>query len=258
MLESLLEVCRDLKLSTLAEQLPRQLEEASRQGITHENWLYQLLLEEQQQRNSKRIQRRLHDAKFPIVKTFDGFDFSRAQQLSETRLRRLAEGDYIQHARPIILMGEPGTGKTHIASALGYEAIQSNVRVRFVTASHLLNQLTEARNQHNLSKIIASYARWKLLIIDELGYLPLAQTDAELLFQVLSERHEQASVIITTNLPFSEWNKVFPDLRLCKALLDRLTHRAEIIETGSQSMRFTETMKHLKESNQEEVKNDAL
>ena len=140
------------------------------------------------------------------------------------------------------MLGEPGTGKTHLATALGVAAAQRGRSVRFVTAARLATELAEARDAHALGRVVGRYSRIEVLVLDELGYVPLGRTDAELLFQVLSERQERRPVIVTTNLPFGEWTSVFSDARLCRAVVDRLTHRAHIIETGSQSIRLAETL----------------
>ena len=168
-------------------------------------------------------------------------DFSQSPKVSARRIRELAEGDYIDHARPVLFLGDAGTGKTHLATALCVAACQQRRRVRFTTASRLVNELVEAREEHELSRVIRRYARYELLCIDELGYVPLADVGAELLFQVVSERCERAALVITTNLPFSEWTQVFTNVRLCKALLDRVTDQAHILETGTESYRFRRT-----------------
>jgi DNA replication protein DnaC len=200
-------------------------------------------------RSQKRLTRLVKEAKFPCVKTLDGFNFNRAAHLPETLIRELAQGKYISNAEPIILIGEPGTGKTHLACALGYAAAKSGVAVRFTTTAQRVNLLVEAKDNRILSVITARYARYKLLILDEIGYVPLSKADSELLFQVISQRQERLPLIMTTNLPFSEWTTIFPDHRLCKALVDRITHKAHIIETGEKSMRLEETLKKHKGGN---------
>jgi DNA replication protein DnaC len=172
--------------------------------------------------------------------------FNKSGGISPNQIKKLAQGDYIQEAQGIIFIGEPGTGKTHLATALGIKAAEQGITVRFITASELVNKLIEAKNQQHLSRLVKQYARYPLLILDELGYLPLTKNDAELLFQVLSIRHEKKPVIVTTNLPFSEWTSIFHDQRLCRALIDRITHRAHIIETGIRSIRFEEAMSNKK------------
>jgi DNA replication protein DnaC len=145
---------------------------------------------------------------------------------------------YIERAEPIILIGDCGTGKTHLLTGLCVAACRQKRRVRFATAAALVNELVEAKQQLQLRRILARWERYDLIAIDEVGYVPMADLGAEFLFQVIAERAEKATVIITTNLPFSEWTKVVPNARLCKALLDRITDRAHIIETGADSFRF--------------------
>lgn len=249
MKENIVNLCKELQLSFMAQHINTACEQAQRQQQRYEDFLEKLLLQELDARIEKKARRRVKEAKFPIIKTLDSFDFSKSQYLPETRIRALSAGDYIDKAEPIIFIGEPGTGKTHLATALGYCAAQQGKCVRFITTSQLACQLIEARDNKLLSLLTKRYQRYNLLILDELGYLPLAKTDAELLFQILSQRHEKFPVIITTNLPFSEWTSVFKDSRLCKALIDRITHRAHIIETGENSIRFEQTISILNKLN---------
>ena len=232
--------CRELKLPAIGRDAGRVASEAERSGLSHLEYMLRLLETEVEERRQRRADRRIKEAGFPILKTLDGFDFGRTPAVAEGQLRRLASGEWIDQADTIIFLGEPGTGKTHLAAALGVEAARQGRRVRFVTASRLANELVEARDQLALNRVVGRYSRIDALILDELGYVPLSKTDAELLFQVLSDRQERRALILTTNLPFSEWTSVFPDPRLCRAVLDRLTHRAHIIETGTDSVRLAE------------------
>lgn len=243
MLENIMNLCHELQLNSLRKILPHQLEQAQRQNKSYDVLLHDLFFHEFEERKTRRIARRVKEARFPLAKSLDSFDFSKSESIIPNQIKQLAEGDYIQKAESIIFIGEPGTGKTHLATALAFKAIEQGIIVRFTTASELANKLIEAKTQQQLSRIVEQYARYQLLILDELGYLPLTKNDAELLFQVISLRHEKKSIIITTNLPFSEWTTIFPDQRLCRALIDRITHRAHIIETGARSIRFEEAMK---------------
>jgi DNA replication protein DnaC len=237
-LEHIINLCQELQLNALPKLLPGLLEQAERQHKTHEEVLYDLFFQESEERKIKRMARRTKEARFPLAKALESFDFTKSVSINPNQIKKLAEGSYIQEAESIIFVGEPGTGKTHLAIALGIQAIEQGTAVRFTTTSEMANKLVEAKNQQQLSRIIEHYARYSLLILDELGYLALTKSDAELLFQVISLRHEKRPIIITTNLPFSEGTSVFPDPRLCRALIDRITHRAHIIETGRKSARF--------------------
>jgi DNA replication protein DnaC len=246
--KELKDICGQLNLSSLYKHVMTIHEQARRQQQPHLEFLYEILQQEAEHRITRRAARRVKEARFPRIKTLSSFNFLKSPHLPESKIRTLAEGSYIDAAEPIILIGEPGTGKTHLATALGYEAAQQGHSVRFTSASQLANCLIEARDAQILSRLVSHYQKFSVLIIDELGYLPLNKTDAELIFQVLSYRQEQKPVIITTNLPFSEWTTVFPDQRLCRAVVDRLTHKAHIIETGLDSMRLKQTLDKRKKS----------
>ena len=178
----------------------------------------------------------------PRMKTLEEFDFTKAPQVSATQIQELAQGGYIERAEPVILIGDCGTGKTHLLTGLCIAACRQKRRVRFATAAALVNELGEAKQQLQLRRVLARWERYDLIAIDEVGYVPMADLGAEFLFQVIAERAEKAAVILTTNLPFSEWTQVIPNPRLCKALLDRITDRAHIIETGTDSYRFRRTV----------------
>lgn len=238
-------LCKQLQLSFTATNVDASCEQAQRQHTSYAEFLTELLTRESEAKFDQRAKRRIKEAGFPLVKTLESFDFAKAPDLPETKIRSLAKGTYIEKAEPIIFLGEPGTGKTHLATALGYCAAQQGHCVKFTTVSQLANTLIEARDNRQLSLLSRRYQGYRLLVLDELGYVPLAKTDAELLFQILSQRHEKYSIIITTNLPFSEWTSIFTDHRLCKALIDRLTHRAHIIETGDISARLEQTIARL-------------
>ena len=240
------EHCKPLRLPTIALSCERLSQEAIRERHTHLHFLDALLEAELEERRIKAVARRIQEARLPQVKTLDEFDFSKASPLSASQIMALAAGDYLARKEPILFLGDCGTGKTHLATGLcvagGALRARQLRKVRFVTAAGLVNELLEAQHLNQLGRVLSRWARYDLVCIDELGYVPLAELGAELLFQVISDRAEKASVLITTNLPFSEWTKVFTNARLCKALLDRLTDRAHIIETGSESYRFRRTL----------------
>jgi DNA replication protein DnaC len=234
--------CKALCLPTVAGQCVRLAEEAEREHQTYLGYLDALLLAEPEEREGNTIARRLREAHLPRLKTLDEFDFGQAPQVSPTRLQELAQGDYIERAEPVVFVGESGTGKTHLLTGLCVAACRQKRRVRFCTAAELVNELVEAKHNLQLRRALARWDRYDLVAIDEVGYVPLAEVGAEFLFQVIAERAEKAAVILTTNLPFSEWTQVIPNPRLCKALLDRITDRAHIIETGTESYRFRRTL----------------
>jgi len=225
--------CRALRLPAVADQCASLAEEAIKQRLTYLRYLEALLAAELEERERNTIARRIKDAHLPRMKTLDEFDFSKAPQIAATKIHELAQGGYIERAEPIILIGDCGTGKTHLLTGLCVAACRQKRRVRFATAAALVNELV---------RVLARWERYDLIAIDEVGYVPMADLGAEFLFQVIAERAEKATVILTTNLPFSEWTQVIPNARLCKALLDRITDRAHIIETGADSFRFRRTV----------------
>jgi DNA replication protein DnaC len=240
------EHCKLLHLPTIAAQSRRLAEQAQREQHGYLRYLDALLLAEIEERERNTIAHRLREARLPKVKTLEEFDFSQAPQVSPGLIRELAEGGYIARAEPVVFLGECGTGKAHLLTGLCVAACRQKRRVRFTTAANLVNELVEAKQQLQLSRALAKWERYDLIALDEVGYVPLAEVGAEFLFQVVASRAEKAAVILTTNLPFSEWTAVIPNARLCKALLDRLTDRAHIIETGAESFRFRRTLEKQK------------
>ncbi len=240
--QAIKQACKTLRLPAMAGYCTRLAEEAEREHQTYLGYLDALLAAEVEERERTTIERRIKEAHLPRFKTLDEFDFSSAPTVSPIRIRELAEGGYLDRAEPVVLIGECGTGKTHLLTGLCVAACRQKRRVRFTTAAGLVNELVEAKHQLELRRVVGRWARYDLIAIDEVGYVPLAEVGAEFLFQVIAERAEQAAVILTTNLPFSEWTQVIPNARLCKALLDRITDRAHIIETGTESYRFRRTV----------------
>lgn len=243
---TILEYARKLRLPTLGGQFARLAEEAAKQGQSHLDYLEALLEAELEERERNAIARRIVEAHFPKVKTLDEFDFQKAPQVPTTLIRHLAEGGYLERSEPVLFLGEAGTGKTHLATGLGVAACRQRKRVRFTTAAALINELVEARNQNELNRVTNRWTRFDLIIIDEMAYVAIPESAAELLFQVIAGRAERAAVIVTTNLPFSEWTTMFSNARLCKAMLDRLTDQAHIVETGNESYRFRRTLEKRK------------
>lgn len=209
-------------------------------GASYETYLYRLSEQEILSRMGRKIQLRIKKAQFPSLKTLDNFDFGRLPQLDKKRVLQLMEGDFANKAENVIALGNSGTGKTHLAVALGLTFCQKGEAVLFQTAAHLVHSLIEAHDEKKLLNLKKKLQSYTILIIDELGYVPFSKTGAELLFEILSDRYEQKSLIITSNLPFEEWPQVFGCHRLTGALLDRLTHHSHILLMNGDSYRVAE------------------
>jgi DNA replication protein DnaC len=230
-----------LRLPTVREQAAPLAEAALRDRLTHRAYLAELLGAELDDRNARRRERRIFEARFPRLKRLAEFELAAAPSVDPALLATLERGDWIAAGEPVVLLGDSGTGKSHLLIGLGLAACELGLRVRYVTAAGLVNELAEAADERTLSRVIARYGRLDLLCLDELGYVHLDPRGAELLFQVLTEREERASVAVASNAPFSEWGQTFADPRLAAAVVDRLTFRAHIIETGTQSYRLRAT-----------------
>jgi DNA replication protein DnaC len=230
-----------LKLPVFVREYPKTAIRCAKEKADYAAFLLQLAEMELIEREQKGTQRRIKQARFPSNKTLDDFDFPAVPALNKKQVLELTRGEWIDKKENIIFLGNPGTGKTHLAVALGVAACGRGYSVRFLTAAGLVNQLVEARNEKALLKLQAQLAKLHLLIVDELGYLPFSKTGAELLFEVLSQRYERGSVLITSNLPFEEWTQVLSSERLTGALLDRLTHRVHILPIEGQSYRLAQS-----------------
>jgi DNA replication protein DnaC len=244
----LLQNLKALNLPTMVRNLDSHLRQARENSVDYSEFLLGLTEVELQVRSDNRFKRRMREAKFPLLKTFETFDFDATPDLDRRFIHELAGGEYINEYRNIIFLGKSGTGKTHLATALAVEACKQGMRTRFVTCCGLANELIEARHERDLSRVIQRYARYGLLVLDELGYVPLSKEGADLLFQVFAERHEKGSVIVTTNLGFADWTQIFGEANLTAALLDRLTHRAHILNCNWESYRLKDTLKQTKRS----------
>src|ERR671937_2462334 len=234
---------KQLRLPAIAAEFTKLAREAAAANEGYEQYLLRLTELEVAARASNAVQARIRAAGFPVAKDFDTFDFTALPQLSKPKVLELARGEWIEQRANVCLIGSPGTGKTHLATALGLAACRQGKRVRFFTAAALVTRLEEAQKQYQLDRLLAQLDRTDLLICDELGYLSFSRAGAELLFQVFADRYERKSLLITSNLAFSEWNQVFQGERMTAALLDRLTHRCQIFEMNSESFRFRESMK---------------
>jgi DNA replication protein DnaC len=235
---------KDLKLSAMAKEIEVSLRQASESGIGYEEFLLDLTRAEIQSRASNRLKRRIREARFPLIKPIETFDLHAVPDMDIRIFRELAACEFIKERRNVIFLGSSGTGKTHMATALGLEACKNNFRTRFITCYGLVNELIEAREERELQRLLQRYSRYDLLILDELGYIPFSREGAELLFQVLAERHEKGSVMITTNLGFADWTQVFGEQAMTAALLDRLTHKARIINCIWQSYRLKQSLEY--------------
>jgi DNA replication protein DnaC len=192
--------CKQLRLPAVSAQCVRLAEEAVRERQTHLGYLEALRASEVEERERNTVERRLREARLPRLKTLEDFDFSQAPKVSPSALHELAAGGYIERAEPVIFLGEPGTGKTHLLTGLCVAACRQKRRVRFITAAGLVNELVEAKHQLQLRRVLARWARYGVIALDEVGYVPMADVGAEFLFQVVAERAEKAAVMMTTNL----------------------------------------------------------
>lgn len=235
--------CREIRLPTIARQCATLAEQTRRSNLDPLAYLHSLLTAEHDERRSRRAARRIKEAGFPQVKTIEGFDFARNPDLDEGLIRSLMHSDCVAEGRPVLFLGGSGTGKSHLATALGVAACHRGYAVRYTTASALINELVEAQESRALSRIVNRYARFDLLILDDLGYLPLPIEAAQMLFQIVAERSERKTTVITTNRPFGEWTDVIPEPRLCRAFVERVAFRAHIVETGDKSVRLEEAIK---------------
>jgi DNA replication protein DnaC len=229
---------KKLCLSAFVRHHEAYAAEAAQGNQSYARYLLALAEQEVLEREARRRQRRLKEAKIPIVKDLVSFDFAQIPDLNQQKIRQLVTGEYIDKAEPVILIGNPGLGKTHIATALAVEATRQMRRVRFFNAAALVNELLKAQDEDRVTSFINKALNYKLIVIDELGFIPFTATGAQLMFQLCSALYERVALIVTTNLKFADWTQVFGDERLTVALLDRLTHKAHIIEFVGESYRF--------------------
>lgn len=229
----------DLKLPSMRRDHRKVAKEVAAAGGGFAAYLHTLLEEEVRDRRARRIERRIKEARFPQIKRLGELEAGELPKgITLDLLNELARGDYMTSATNVIAVGSSGTGKTHVCDALGVAACEQSKRVRRYKAIELTSELEEAQEQHQLHRFLRRFAAVDLVIIDELGYMPISQHAADLLFQALSERHERGSVVINTNLPFGEWGQVFQTERLAVALLDRITHNAHVLEMNGESYRL--------------------
>ena len=232
-----------LKLPSIRRQYQALARDAAENSRTYEEYLLALLEQEVQQRDSNMMQERIRRAGFPEVKTLDTFDFTAIPALNKPKVLALGQCEFIRHKENVLLIGSPGTGKTHVATALGVQAARAGFRVRFWRASALVNELLAAQQENRLGKLEKAFLRPQLVVLDELGFIPLQRPAAELLFQLLAARHELGSLVVTSNLDFKDWTRVFVDETLTAALLDRLTHNAHLLAFAGESYRFRQSLR---------------
>ncbi|KQQ28623.1 IS21-like element helper ATPase IstB [Frondihabitans sp. Leaf304] len=235
------QACRRLRLPTIRAVVDEAMAAANKEQLSYQGFLAELLLAECDDRDRRSSVRRVKAAGFPRDKWLGDFDFEANPNINPATINTLATGDWVRRGQPLCLIGDSGTGKSHLLIGLGTAAAEKGFRVKYTLATRLVNELVEAADEKNLARTIARYGRVDLLMIDELGYMELDRRGAELLFQVLTEREENNSIAIASNESFSGWTKTFTDPRLCAAIVDRLTFNGTIIETGTASYRLAHT-----------------
>ena len=234
---------KQLKLPTMLREYPHLAEQCAKEGADFQRFLLRLVEAEMLERDRRATERRIKAARFTVVKSLDTFEFTAIPSLNKKLVLELARGEWIERRENVLCLGNSGTGKTHIALALGLAACQRALRVRFTTAAALVNELLEAQSEKRLLRFQKQLLRQALLIVDELGFVPLSKSGAEMLFEVFSQRYERSSTLVTSNLPFAEWTEVLGSERLTGALLDRLTHHVHILEMNGESYRLKASKK---------------
>lgn len=245
--QALQDALKRLKLPTIRRMYAEVAREAAEQNQTFEEFLLELVELELRQRDENQLRQRLRQAGFPVMKTLEAFDFSVMPALNKPKVLMLAKCDFVSQHDNVILLGNSGTGKTHLATAFGAAACRKGHKVRFWTAAALVQELLAAQHEHRLAKLEKAWLRTDLVVLDDVGYTPFSSTGAELLFQFVAALYERGSLVVTSNLEFSEWTRVFGDERLTAALLDRLTHRAHILPMNGESYRFRESLRRQQE-----------
>jgi DNA replication protein DnaC len=234
---------KQLKLPTIARAYPTAAREAADRNLSYPAFLTDLCEQELRQREQNQLARRIKAAQFPWPKTLDEFDFSAVPGLNKVKVLELARGEFVRGHEPVIIVGNPGLGKTHLAIGVARACCQQGHRVRFVTAVALVNELAAAQQEYRLNKLLKQFRAVDLVVVDELGYLPFSPDRAQLLFQFFGERYDRGSVLVTTNLEFARWNELFGDERMTAALLDRLTFRGHVLVVTGERFRLTASLR---------------
>jgi DNA replication protein DnaC len=243
-----------LKLPTMLREYARVAAACTQERADYATYLLRLVEREVIEREHRAAERRIKAAGFPVLKTLDTFDFAAQPSINEALVRELMRGEYVAARENILLVGNSGTGKTHLACALAFAACAQGRRVRFFTVTALVTRLLEQREERGLERLHRQLERLDLIVLDELGYVPFSKAGAELLFEVVSRAYERTSLIVTTNLPFEQWTEVLGGERLTGALLDRLTHRVQIVEANGESYRLRESKRHRRRSSSPEAR----
>ena len=230
-----------LRLPTFLREYDKVARQCAAESVDYPRYLLRMTELELLDRERRATERRIHQARFPVVKSLDSFEFPAIPSLNKALVLELARCEFLQRRENVLLLGNSGTGKTHLALALGLAACQRGHRVRFTTTAALVHELMEARDEKRLLRFQKQMASYELLLVDELGFVPLSKTGAELLFEVFSLRYERGSTLVTSNLPFQEWTEVLGSERLTGALLDRLTHHVHILEMNGESYRLKQS-----------------
>ena len=232
---------KTLKLPTFQREYQKLARLCATEGVDHVGYLTRLSEREMIERDRRKVERRIKAAKFPVVKSLDSFNFAAIPKLNKMQVLELARCEWIERRENVIALGPSGTGKTHVALGLGLAACQKGLSVGFTTAAALVSEMMEARDERRLLRFQKQMAAYQLLIIDELGFVPLSKTGAELLFELISQRYERGATLITSNLPFDEWTETLGSERLTGALLDRITHHVNILEMNGDSYRLAQS-----------------
>ena len=232
---------KKLELPTVLREYEKLARQCAAENVDHVRYLVRLIELELLAREARTIERRIRDARFPAIKSLETFDFDAIPSLNKKLVLDLARCEFVARRENVVALGPSGTGKTHAMVGLGLAACQRGVKTRFATAAGIVNELIEARDEKRLLRLQKTLAGYELLIVDELGFIPLSRTGAELLFELISQRYERGATIITSNLPFDEWTATFGDERLTGALLDRLTHHVHILEMNGPSCRLAQS-----------------
>ena len=232
---------KTLKLPTFQREYQKLARQCATEGVDHVGYLTRLSEREMIERDRRKVERRIKAARFPVVKSLDSFDFAVIPKLNKMQVLELARCEWVERRENVIALGPSGTGKTHVALGLGLAACQRGLAVGFTTAAALVSEMMEARDERRLLRFQKQMATHQLLIIDELGFVPLSKTGAELLFELISQRYERGATLITSNLPFDEWTETLGSERLTGALLDRITHHVNILEMNGDSYRLAQS-----------------